>query len=238
MIEELSRAFKLQQSGELISFVGAGGKTTAMFTLAEELKSKGKTVLITTTTAIYNPEDGFDYYFLEDIEDFSPSRGSIAVFGEKVKDSKLRGVSGDKIDSIYKRNIFDFILLEADGSKRKSIKAPRLGEPIVPSSTTRTIGLIGMDSLGKMINEENVHRVDLFLKILGKNSNDIIEADDIVKLVIDPDGLFKNSIGKQILILNKVESDKLDEIKSIKEKLTKHGFNDILIANINKKTFY
>ena len=46
---------------EIISFVGGGGKTTTMFSLAEELKAMGKKVLVTTTTKIFVPnEDQFD----------------------------------------------------------------------------------------------------------------------------------------------------------------------------------
>lgn len=223
---------------EVISFVGAGGKTTTMFALAEELKTMGKKVLVSTTTAIYNPLEAYDYYFLENLEDeFHPKEGTITILGEKVEKAKLRGLSPDKIDAIYDANIFDFILIEADGSKRKSIKAPRLGEPLIPNSTTKTIGLIGMDSLGKAINSENVHRVDLFLDIVDKNLGDIIEEIDIIKLVKDSNGLFKSSIGERILILNKYTEDKLDAIKYIRQGLIQENFKNILIANINKKEF-
>ncbi len=39
----------------LISIVGAGGKTTTMYTLAAELAAQGKRVVTTTTTNIYIP---------------------------------------------------------------------------------------------------------------------------------------------------------------------------------------
>ena len=39
----------------LISIVGAGGKTTTMYTLAAELAALGKRVVTTTTTNIYIP---------------------------------------------------------------------------------------------------------------------------------------------------------------------------------------
>lgn len=234
MERSLSDLFGLGENRECISFVGAGGKTTSMFALAEELKARGKRVLISTSTAIYNPEN-YDYRFLGDIENsFQPEKASITVFGQEVLDSKLRGVSGDKLDMIYKREIFDFILIEADGSKKKSIKAPREGEPIIASSTTKTIGLIGLDSLGKRINEENVHRSQIFLQIVGKNPEDQIEALDIVKLVTDPKGLFKDALGERILVLNKYSEDKLQAVEIIKEKLRQLQFGKLVIVNIDK----
>src|SRR5713101_1661352 len=42
----------------LIAIIGAGGKTTTMFTLASELAQRGKRVITTTTTQIFYPEPG------------------------------------------------------------------------------------------------------------------------------------------------------------------------------------
>src|ERR1017187_6974379 len=42
----------------LISIVGAGGKTTTMYTLASELAERGNRVVTTTTTNIYFPRQG------------------------------------------------------------------------------------------------------------------------------------------------------------------------------------
>ena len=43
---------------ELITLVGAGGKTTLMFALANELLAGHKKIITTTTTKIYPPEPG------------------------------------------------------------------------------------------------------------------------------------------------------------------------------------
>ena len=43
------------QAREVISLVGAGGKTTLMFRLAKELLLSGKRVVTTTTTKILEP---------------------------------------------------------------------------------------------------------------------------------------------------------------------------------------
>ena len=42
----------------LIAITGAGGKTTTMYTLADELAQRGKRVITTTTTQIFYPEPG------------------------------------------------------------------------------------------------------------------------------------------------------------------------------------
>lgn len=221
LVEEILNLDGSNENSGVISFVGAGGKTTIMFSLAKELRRKGKKILVTTTMAIYNPEK-YDYYFLKNIDpSFKANKGTITILGDRVLDSKLRGVSSQYIDYISSLDIFDFILVEADGSKKKPIKAPRIDEPIIPKSTEKTIGLIGMDSLDRAINHGNVHRPELFLHIVGKKLEDKIEDKDIVKLVLDSNGLFKNSQGQRILILNKVTTSKLDTANKLKRKLEK-----------------
>ena len=59
--EQPSLVRALMPSGSLpavISLVGAGGKTTTMYQLADELAEQGKRVLVTTSTHIRRPQEG------------------------------------------------------------------------------------------------------------------------------------------------------------------------------------
>lgn len=236
------KAVKLDiNQNRVISFVGGGGKTTTIFALSRELRQAKKKILIATSTKVFNPEkEEYDYYFLKDIKnEFIPLEGSVTFLGECVKDEKLIGVSSGKIDEIIGRNIFDFIFIEADGSNRKSIKAPACHEPVIPSKTTLTIGVIGLDCLNKAIDESTVHRPELFKEISGNESLEIISEDSIVNLVLDKNGLFKNSKGKKILLLNKADNSMKIQIgKSIQVKLISKGFANIIVGDIKKKNFY
>jgi len=226
---------------EMISFVGGGGKTTTIFQLAKEFIFLGKKVLISTTTKIGVPlKDEYDYLFLKDIDhNFNPQNSTITILGEVIKDKKLIGISPEKSDEIFGRNIFDIILIEADGANRKAIKAPASHEPVVPISSTKTIGVIGLDSLGKSIDKNRVHRAEILSAIVGKALLDIIDEETIIKLVLDENGLFKNTYGNKILLLNKA-NDEIRIFRAIKIRkiLKNNGFKDVIISNIKKKEFY
>ena len=43
--------------GAVVSIVGAGGKTSLMFRLAREVRERGKSCLVTTSTRILIPDD-------------------------------------------------------------------------------------------------------------------------------------------------------------------------------------
>lgn len=225
---------------QVLSFVGGGGKTTSIFQLSKELVGKDKKVLISTTTKIFNPKkDEYDYYFLKDIqEDFRPKKASITILGNNVVDEKLIGVAPEKIDEISRRKIFDFILVEADGSNRKSIKAPGFHEPVIPLTTSKTIGLIALDCLNKPVDEKTVHRAELMKKIPGNENLNTINEDIIVNLVLDKSGLFKNSVGEKILILNKAnKEERINAGRIIQKKLKEKSFENIVIGDIKEKSF-
>lgn len=225
---------------ELISIVGGGGKTTSMFRLGKELLSHKKKVLLATTTAIFMPDDG-DYEKLILLKDKSKGidfiKGSstgLTVLGRTIdlEKNKLLGVDAEVIDRIFESNIFDYIIVEADGSKRKPIKAPALHEPVIPNSTTKTVGVIGMDCVGKKLYEENVHRAEMLANITNSKLGDIIDERIIYNLIVSKEGIFKNTPqnSQKYIILNKSETKKRNQVsKKIKDKIIANR-NDI--ANI------
>ncbi|MFL0267084.1 selenium cofactor biosynthesis protein YqeC [Candidatus Clostridium radicumherbarum] len=193
----------------VISIVGAGGKSTLMYTLAQELRQDYK-CLITTTTKIYLPyKEQFDYMAVG-IEEFNrlkhnPNKG-IYVYGSSINDeNKLIGVNPAELEIDVPN--FQYLLIEADGSKRKSIKGWNNTEPVVLNTTTNTIGVISIEAIGNKINEVNVFRVKEFLNITNAAENDTITEANIVSLIFHKYGLFKNSTGEKILFINKVENE-------------------------------
>lgn len=201
---------------EMICLVGSGGKTSTMFRLARELSSKGKRVLATTTTAIYYPErNQYDEILVSKEEDLdlfdNRSSGCITVLGRSLSyEGKLLGVNPEFLDALFLKGIFDYIIVEGDGSKRRPIKAPAEHEPVIPSCTTKVLGLIGLDSIGKKVCIENVHRVEFFCSALGCCEGDIIDAYMISKLISHEAGLFKAvpSLAERYVILNKADGEK------------------------------
>ncbi len=201
---------------EMISFVGGGGKTTTMFTLARELKLKGAAVLVTTTTNIFYPESGQCDRVIMDSSPTLDMFGEVqpgtvvclggGVFGEL---NKVKSIDSDFLDKLFAAGIFDYILVEADGAKRKPIKASAEYEPVIPGLTTAVVGVIGMDALDMPAEDKYVHRVDIFCEITGVSPGEIIDEKAIVNLIEHCDGLFKHTPvnSAKIVLLNKADTE-------------------------------
>ncbi|MCK5154635.1 MAG: putative selenium-dependent hydroxylase accessory protein YqeC [Spirochaetales bacterium] len=242
----LIKAFSMQTSKQLtIAFVGGGGKSTTIYRLALELAEKQKKVLVTTTTMIFHPKEKKRPYhnlFIGKVDlimkNFSPAKGNITVAGKKIiaNGKKIKGFAPEELTHIQKSGIFDIILVEADGARGKPIKAPEEYEPVIPTAADIVAGVIGMDCLGTKINENNVHRPELFTKITNSSIDDIIETQIVNNLLNSPSGLFKDTSPKsrKIVIFNKSDTAyRILEAKKIAENISESlNIERILITSM------
>ncbi|WP_291633379.1 selenium cofactor biosynthesis protein YqeC [Clostridium sp.] len=206
---ELSNYLGLNKK-DIISFVGAGGKTTMMFKLAGELRDHNK-VLVTTTTKIYIPlEDKYDFICTdtEMLHRYTQiNENGIYVLGSGVNaENKILGLNEKRLDEIAP--YFDYILIEADGAKEKRLKGWNEFEPVIYGETTKTIGIIDIQALGMVISEDSVHRSKIFREITGAKEGETVNLENLLKIVMNPLGLFKAALGEKILYINKVEGSR------------------------------
>lgn len=221
---DLINRIKSGPGPRLVSIIGAGGKSTTMNRLAREAKKEGSRVLITTTTHISIKDHPYDrLIFSQDFgEEVRKGTISLLVKGHS-EDLKAWGHEPAYIDSIFEKNLYDLIIVEADGSKGKGVKAWKETEPVVPKRTSHSLALLGLDTIGLEINEDNAHRSELLLELLGKNPGDILLMEDIIKLVVSPKGIFQRALGEKILILNKVDLYRGElDIRQLLEKIEKN----------------
>lgn len=239
---ELNKILDIKK-GDMISIVGAGGKTTLMFLLANELKNKGK-VLVTTTTKIYNPSEEVDslalgeegYKFLKSIND-----NGIYAYGEYINDeNKLIGADVEILNGLT--DSFDYILVESDGSKRKDLKAWNNNEPVVSSITSNTIGVLSLKTINMEINNENIHRLKEFTSLTNSKEGEKVNLDTLIEVIFNKKGLFKEAIGEKVLFLNKVDYINEDTLNLFLDKIISKNkeiklLDKIVYGSLKNKSF-
>ncbi|MBM4278658.1 MAG: putative selenium-dependent hydroxylase accessory protein YqeC [Deltaproteobacteria bacterium] len=211
----LSEALGLQKR-EMISLTGAGGKTTLMFRLAGELFLQGKKVITTTTTKILEPsKNETSHLFVsrdeERIKEFVDRHideyGHITLAGEKLDSGKLKGLSSSLLNILWNLCEIDAMIIEADGAAGRPVKAPREGEPIIPSNTTLVAAVLGLEGVGKELNDRNVFQAERVSKLTGIPEGEKMTEEGMALLMTHPEGLFKGAPNSSRLVtfLNKAD---------------------------------
>jgi len=204
------------KSREVISLVGGGGKTTLMFRLAKELLDGGKKVITTTTTRIMEPSSEETPFLFVNADEKEIKRfvernigeyGHITLASERLGGGKLKGVSPSLIEDLCRSEVFDFMIIEADGSAGLPVKAPREGEPVIPSNTTLLVALLGTDGLGAELTEGKVFRPEIVSAITGIPMGGELTDEAMAALISHPKGITKGMppFSRRIVFLNKVD---------------------------------
>lgn len=151
----------------VIAVVGAGGKTTYIYDKAKNFIKEGKTVAITTTTKMWLDKNVGD------------KKKNPYIAGNTDKEHLLP-LSKDEYDSLC--NLYDIVLIEADGSKMMPLKIPNIiKEPVIPINTNEIIVIYGMQSIGRKLGVV-CHRFDEFKDILKKDIDNNIDYNTIVDI--------------------------------------------------------
>ena len=124
-----------------VALVGGGGKTTLMLALCAEGRARRWRCAAGTTTRVGAWQ----------VRDAAPF-----LHGGREGD-KLVGLPTGAFDERFLGGEFDLLVVEADGSRGKVVKAPADHEPVIPSSVTQVIAVIGADALDRVI-EDVAHR--------------------------------------------------------------------------------
>jgi len=195
-------------SKPLISIVGAGGKTTTMYTLAAEFAASGKRVVTTTTTNIYLPKQGETDTLIVATE--TPTllkmakaawgqHRCITVAGRLIGAGKLGGVQLDQPYELLQRGGAEVVIVEADGARHSMIKAPAEHEPVVPPQTHVALIVLSAEAINQPLNGEIAHRPERIAALLGINQGEILMPELIARLLTHEMGGLKN-IPAQALV--------------------------------------
>jgi probable selenium-dependent hydroxylase accessory protein YqeC len=186
------------QGARLVAICGAGGKTTLMFVLAREMAARGERVLVTTTTKMAAAE----------AEGPWPPGISISHAGKSPDGRKLQGHPPEYIDELKAAAQYDRLLVEADGSRRRPLKAPAAHEPVIPSATDAVVVVAGMSGLGLPLSEETVFRAEIWAALSGTPLGAILDAESFARVALHEAGLAKGcpAASRRMLFLNQVDT--------------------------------
>ena len=197
-------------SGSLISLVGAGGKTTTMYTLASELAGKGMRVVTTTTTNMYFPGQGETDTLivspetptlLKMVNSAWKQHHRVTVAGRVIGAGKIGGVQAAQPVELLTKGGADIVIVEADGARHCMIKAPAEHEPVIPFRTNLAFLLMSAEAINQPLSTEVAHRPERISFILGIKQGDILTPERVASLMTSEQGAMKNIPAQAIIYL-------------------------------------
>lgn len=205
-------------SARAAHLIGGGGKTTLMFTAAHELTSRGERVITTTTTKILRSDAQETPVILfgndpagarKKLQLHLQSTNHVTVARATLPNNKLEGIEPEVVDELFRKQVADRILVEADGSAGRSLKAHADHEPVISKTADLVVIVIGIDCLGAVLDDRAVHRSALFAQRISRPIGSRITIQDVAAIVFHHDGyLAKIPPGARVVVLlNKVDAD-------------------------------
>jgi molybdenum cofactor cytidylyltransferase len=242
----LLEALRLNQAPRL-ALVGAGGKTTAMFHLARQLLTStsglAPTVLVTTTTHLgINQINLADRHIIlqSPVEiDFIKQdlpQGVILFTGPSGNEDRVAGLNSEILAGLhaFAESHRLPLLMEADGSRGRPLKAPAAHEPVIPSWVKEVLVVAGLSAIGQPLEERWVHRPERFAELAGLEMGAFVSVEGLGHLLANPQGGLKGipPTARRIALLNQADTP---ELQAAGFNLAEHllgAYHAVLVASL------
>ena len=244
--------------GEMVAFVGAGGKTTAAWEILSGLLEEGKPAVFTTTTHVFKPAGGEVSLILDpdplatDVvaalgrESRVVVAGSVGEKGDPFQAAicpypaepvKLVGLAPGVVDRLSRELSAVTWLVEADGARGRLLKAPAAHEPATPSEVDRVVLVAAVDAIGRPLDNATVHRPEIAARLLGVETGTTISPRLMADLMAHPLGGMKGvpSHAESVVLLaewNDTEASSCDSL--VQRLLASPAIARIVLADLRR----
>jgi probable selenium-dependent hydroxylase accessory protein YqeC len=191
--------------------VGAGGKKTAMATLAARLDEP--VVTATVRIPIFDDwvarvavtDDPVAAVAAADSGDFP-----LGAVPEREREDRYRGYDPADVADLAATD--HPVLVKADGARMREFKAPNDSEPQLPRTVDTVVPVVSARAVGRPLDGETVHRVDRVAALTGRDPGETIGPGDVATVLASPDGGLKDvPDGATVVpLVNKVDDDHLE----------------------------
>jgi molybdenum cofactor cytidylyltransferase len=244
---QLSRALRLKP-GLAVAFVGAGGKTSATRRIVDEMSGEPsdefKYVLITTTTRLGQNQNDLANHHLVD-----PSDDQFAALPELLEEHRSVLITGPDLEGKWippKDSVINelhniatqkgaLLLIEADGARGRSLKAPDKHEPVIPAFVDLVVPMAGLDVLGQTPQSEAIHRPELVAALLRSRKEIQIGPAELAAVIEAEDGGLKGiPDGAEVrVLLNKTADTAIEPGGQVAQALLKNPrIRSVVLASV------
>jgi probable selenium-dependent hydroxylase accessory protein YqeC len=181
--DELLDLFQARRG--LICAVGAGGKKSTLYSLV--MRHPGPVALTATVFTAHFPADlALTSVIAEEAE--LPARlapltgiGRLGFAAPSDKPGRYGGIAPELVSRLHADTAREATFVKADGARMRWVKAPREGEPVLPSDCSTLICVLSAKALGRRLSSEIAHRVEHVRAVTGLQDGEIIEPKHLAR---------------------------------------------------------
>ena len=203
--------------GQTVALTGAGGKTAALRRLVQEL-APDTPLLLTTTTRLGREQNSLAAHHLvligdrplPDLTAALERHRSVLVTGELLE-AEGKWTAPAHLPALRQAALQAgaVLLVEADGARGRSFKAPAQHEPVVPDFAELVVPVAGLDAVGQPIDSAAVHRPERVSDLLGLPMQERLLPEHLARVLVSAQGGLKN-VPRQAevrVLLNKCDDE-------------------------------
>jgi probable selenium-dependent hydroxylase accessory protein YqeC len=201
----------------MVALVGGGGKSTLMAALVEAGRRRGWRAGGGTTTKVWA----------------SQADELIGFVASHREQDKVIGLSAAEMDQRYVSGGYDLLVVEADGSRGKVVKAPAAHEPPVPSLATVVLALIGADGINRVI-EDVAHRPMLTAAVCQCGPYERLTPARAARLVSSERGLRRHvpDTARYVVVITRIGPRQIQAAEELSVLLRRDGLDVIELPRI------
>jgi len=239
----IAQALRVNSSSS-IAFIGAGGKTTAMFQLARQLSPP---VIVTATSHLGVWQAGLaDLHIMTErpgpLEELEHGLSGVILVTGEADGERTNPVNNHLLNWLQQFCSYHSIplLIEADGSREKPLKAWAEHEPPIPSFVEQVVQVVGVTGLGKVLGNEHVHRPELFSKLAGLSIGAPITPDSLVQVLTHADGGQKKipASSRRVVLLNQADTPDLQSVAQGLAQSLLRSYHSVIIASLKQEKIF
>ena len=194
-MQPLSTFLNIKPS-QCVSVMGAGGKSTLMNRLADELIVLGCTVVLSSTTNYHRPKtlQSDQILLTREAPDWPEKLGALArrwnrlvVLHHELGEAMVKGIDVAAVRTIHKHIPDAVVIVKTDGARKRWFKAPNQSEPVVPPWSQVSITVVNGEILGQPLTDTLVHRPERVAELTGLNLGDPITPQAVGTVLTHPD---------------------------------------------------
>jgi probable selenium-dependent hydroxylase accessory protein YqeC len=205
----------LSADAGVICAVGAGGKKSTLYRLAEAHRALGSARVAFTATVMValppgslfgEPLVGQGEALAQQLSYALAQRRLVAFAAPSSKPGRLGGLTPEQVARLHARHDFTATLVKADGARMRLIKAPAEDEPALPPGTATVLPLVSARAIGRPLSPAAAHRPERVSRVTGAALGEALTPIHIARLLVSEAGaLHKAADATVVPIINMVD---------------------------------